>query len=104
MKNLSRDEAGERAALLRVESYEVRLDLTAAPSAARFGTRTRVLFECLADGADTFVEHDVPVWESAVLDGAPLDLGAVERQPAAAARACPPGGTSWRSAPSPTTA
>ena len=80
MKNLTRDEAAERAALLRVESYGVRLDLTAAPSATRFGTATRVVFECLADGidgTDTFVEHDVPVWESAVLDGLPLDLGAV---------------------------
>ena len=77
MKNLSRDEAAERAALLRVESYEVRLDLTAAPSATRFGTGTRVVFECRHDGADTFVEHEVPVWESAVLDGVPLDLGTV---------------------------
>ena len=77
MKNLSRDEAAERAALLRVESYEVRLDLTAAPSATRFGTGTRVVFECRRDGADTFVEHEVPVWESAVLDGVPLDLGTV---------------------------
>ena len=77
MKNLSRDEAAERAALLRVESYEVRLDLTAAPSATRFGTTTRVVFECRRDGADTFVEHEVPVWESAVLDGVPLELGTV---------------------------
>ena len=74
MKNLSRAEAAERAALLRVESYEVRLDLTAAPSATRFGTGTRVVFECRRDGADTFVEHEVPMWESAVLDGVPLDL------------------------------
>ena len=77
MKNLTRDEAAERAALLRVESYQVRLDLTAAPSASRFGTATRVVFECLVDGAATFVEHEVPVWESAVLDGVPLDLAAV---------------------------
>ncbi len=77
MKNLSRDEAAERAALLRVESYEVWLDLTAAPSATRFGAGTRVVFECRRDGADTFVEHAVPVWESAVLDGVPLDLGTV---------------------------
>jgi aminopeptidase N len=77
VKNLSRDEAAERAALLRVESYEVRLDLTAAPAATRFGTGTRVVFECRRDGADTFVEHEVPAWESAVLDGVPLDLGAV---------------------------
>ncbi len=77
VKNLSRDEAAERAALLRVESYEVRLDLTAAPSATRFGTGTRVVFDCRRDGADTFVEHEVPVWESAVLDGMPLDLGTV---------------------------
>jgi aminopeptidase N len=77
VKNLSRDEAAERAALLRVESYEVRLDLTAAPSATRFDTGTRVVFECRRDGADTFIEHEVPAWGSAVLDGVPLDLGTV---------------------------
>jgi aminopeptidase N len=77
VKNLSRDEAAERAALLRVESYEVRLDLTAAPSATRFGTGTRVVFECRRDGADTFVEHEVSAWESAVLDGVALELGTV---------------------------
>ena len=77
VKNLSRNEAAERAALLRVESYEVRLDLTAAPSATRFGTGTRVVSECRRNGADMFVEHEVPVWESAVLDGVPLDLGTV---------------------------
>ena len=43
MKNLSRDEAAERAALLRVEAYEVRLDLTTAPSASRFGAGARGL-------------------------------------------------------------
>jgi aminopeptidase N len=75
MKNLSRDEARERTALLRVESYEVRLDLTAAPSAGRFGTWTRIVFDCLREGADTFVEHEVPAWESATLDGQPLDVG-----------------------------
>jgi aminopeptidase N len=77
VKNLSRDEARQRAALLRVESYEVGLDLTGAPDGPRFGTRTTIGFECLSPGADTFVEHDVPVWESAVLDGVPLDLGLV---------------------------
>ena len=77
MKNLSRDDARERAALVSVESYEVRLDLTAAPSAARFGTSTSIVFQCRRDGADTFLEHDVPVWVSAVLDGTPLDLGTV---------------------------
>ena len=83
MKNLTRDEAAERAAQLRVESYGVRLDLTAAPAATRFGTRTRVVFHCATDGADTFVEHLVPVCRCAV---------------------CPPGGTSSRCGRSPTTA
>jgi aminopeptidase N len=77
VKNLTRDEARERAALLRVESYEIRLDLTAAATAPRFGTRTTVVFECLRAGADTFAEHEVPVWTSARLDGVPLDLGTV---------------------------
>jgi aminopeptidase N len=77
VENLSRAEAAERAALLRVESYEVHLDLTATPSSDRYGTRTVVVFECRSGGADTFIEHDVPGWESATLDGVPLDLGTV---------------------------
>ena len=77
MKNLSRAEAAERAAVLRVESYEVHLDLTGTPSSDRFATRTRIVFECRSGGADTFVEHDVPAWGSATLDGTPLDLGTV---------------------------
>src|SRR5829696_8857068 len=77
MKNLSRAEAAERAALLRVGSYQIHLDLTAARSEERFGTRTRVLFDCLRDGADTFIEHEVPVIRAAALDGVPLDLGTV---------------------------
>ena len=73
MRNLTRSEAVERAALLRVDSYAVTLDLTGG--AERFGTRTVAVFDCLVDGADTFVEHDVPEWGSAALDGVPLDLG-----------------------------
>ncbi|CAA9288341.1 MAG: Membrane alanine aminopeptidase N, partial [uncultured Corynebacteriales bacterium] len=75
MRNLTRDEARDRAALVRVESYDVRLDLTGAAGSDRFGTRTRVVFAALADGADTFVEHDVPELVSATLDGVPLDVG-----------------------------
>jgi aminopeptidase N len=75
VKNLTRAEAGDRAALVRVESYDVRLDLSGAADAERFPTATRVVFEVLADGADTFAEHDVPELLTAVLDGAPLDVG-----------------------------
>jgi len=75
VKNLTREEARDRSALLRVESYDVRLDLTDAIESERFGTRTRVVFQALGDGTDTFVEHDVPVLTSATLDRMPLDVG-----------------------------
>jgi aminopeptidase N len=77
VKNLSRAEAAQRAAVLRVRSYGVDLDLTGVPAGDRFGTRTRVRFDCLVDGTTTFVEHDVPEWGSAELDGVPLDPATV---------------------------
>ena len=54
MKNLTRDEARERAALLDVESYEVLLDLTRDDG---FDSTTTVRFRS-TPGASTFVELD----------------------------------------------
>ena len=55
MKNLTRDEARERAALLSVASYEVHLDLTRDDG---FDSTTTIRFACRQPGAGTFVELD----------------------------------------------
>jgi aminopeptidase N len=59
MRNLLRDEAETRAALVDVSSYEIDLDLTAE---ADFGSTVVIRFGCRRPGASTFVE----------LDGTPL--------------------------------
>jgi aminopeptidase N len=56
VKNLTRDEARSRAALLHVASYDVALDLTQGPE--RFGSVSVVVFSCREPGASTFVELD----------------------------------------------
>ena len=69
MKNLTRDEARRRAALLDVASYDVALDLTG--SADRFGSVSVVAFTCREPGASTFVELDGDLL-SAELNGRPI--------------------------------
>jgi aminopeptidase N len=61
MRNLLREEAAARAALLDVASYTVQLDLT---EAADFGSTSVVRFACRQPGSSTFVE----------LDGTPLEV------------------------------
>src|SRR4051812_15366256 len=61
MRNLLREEAEERAALLDVASYEIDLDLT---TEADFGSTVVIRFACRTPGATTFVE----------LDGTPLEV------------------------------
>src|SRR3954464_14971700 len=56
--NLTREEAAERARLLRVASYEVDLDLTT--SETTFRSRTLVRFSCSEPGAATFLELTAP--------------------------------------------
>ncbi len=54
MKNLTRDEAAQRASLLQVASYDVHLDLTCADG---FDSTTTIRFAA-TPGASTFVELD----------------------------------------------
>jgi len=68
VKNLTRDEARERAALLEVASYDVALDLTGVED---FGSVSVVAFACREPGATTFVELDGELL-SAELNGTPL--------------------------------
>jgi aminopeptidase N len=65
--NLTRDEARERADLLRVESYQVDLDLTS--SAETFRSVTTVTFGCARPGSDTFIELVAPAVTQITLNG-----------------------------------
>ena len=70
--NLTRTEARERAALVRVSSYEVDLDLTTGEET--FSSTTRVRFSCTDPGASTCRRPDRPPRAVAVLlNGRRLD-------------------------------
>ncbi len=69
MRNLTRDEARERAALLEVASYDVRLDLTGT-DASRFGSQVTVRFAAPA-GEQSFAELDGQLLQ-ATLNGAEI--------------------------------
>jgi aminopeptidase N len=69
--NLTRDEAAERARLLRVTSYDVDLDLT--DSETTFRSRTSVVFSCTEPGASSFLELTAPALLSVTLNGVELD-------------------------------
>jgi aminopeptidase N len=74
--NLTRDEARDRAGLLKVASYQVELDLTGPE--ATFGSVTSVRFSCARPGADTFIELTAPTVTQITLNGAPVDLAAFD--------------------------
>ncbi|MFN2522069.1 MAG: aminopeptidase N [Mycobacteriales bacterium] len=69
MRNLYREEAAARAALLDVTSYDIDLDLTG--DATGFGSRTVVRFACRQPGESSFAELDGELVE-ATLNGAPV--------------------------------
>ncbi|GAA3716778.1 aminopeptidase N [Terrabacter ginsenosidimutans] len=70
-KNLTRDEAASRASILRVDSYDVRLDLTTGPE--NFHTVTTVTFSCSEAGADSFIDLIADSVEKVTLNGVDLD-------------------------------
>ncbi|KJS61401.1 aminopeptidase N [Streptomyces rubellomurinus] len=74
-KNLSRDEAQQRASILAVDSYQVRLDVTSAPdpAAATFRSTTTVAFRCERPGAATFLDLLAPAVRAVTLNGRALD-------------------------------
>jgi aminopeptidase N len=69
MKNLTRDEARARAALLDVASYDVALDLTTGDE--HFASTSVVAFGCREPGTTSFVELDGEL-VSAELNGSPV--------------------------------
>lgn len=74
-ENLTRDEAAERARLLRVEAYDVTVDLTTG--ADTFASTTVVRFACTQPGASTFVDLIAPTVREVVLNGTALDVAQV---------------------------
>ncbi len=75
---LTREEAAERSALIAVEAYDIRLDLTSSPST--FASRTAVTFTCRAPGSSSWIDIVAPTLHSATLNGKPLDLASHDGQ------------------------
>ena len=71
MRNLTAQEARDRAAVLDVTSYDVSLDLTKGD--VWFRSTTLVTFTA-SEGASTFLELDCVSVEEATLDGQPITL------------------------------
>jgi aminopeptidase N len=74
--NLTRAEAAERARLLRVESYQVELDLTGGQET--FGSVTTVRFAARDTPADSFIDLTAPAVTEISLNGRPLPPTAFE--------------------------
>jgi aminopeptidase N len=74
--NLTRDEAAERARLLRVDSYQVDLDLTGGETT--FHSVTTVRFRCQRPGGGTFIDLTAPEVSEAVLNGTRLAASAFD--------------------------
>ena len=70
-KNLTRDEARERADLLSVASYDVALDLTTGPTT--FRTRSTVAFTASGEDPSTFIDLIAASVEAITLNGESLD-------------------------------
>ncbi|MFC5179306.1 aminopeptidase N [Nocardioides taihuensis] len=70
-KNLTRDEAAARAALLDVHSYTIELDLTTGPTT--FGSTTTLRFSCAEPGAQSWADLVDATVHEITLNGRPLD-------------------------------
>ncbi|WP_433516726.1 aminopeptidase N [Nonomuraea sp. CA-143628] len=76
--NLTRDEARERARLLKVESYEVALDLTEGDE--RFESVTTVRFSSTRPGSATFIDLHGAHVRKVTLNGADLDVSTYDAE------------------------
>jgi aminopeptidase N len=70
-KNLTRDEATARAAVIAVDHYDVVLDLTTSDTT--FRSTTTVTFTCTEPGESTFIDLIAPSVQSITLNGEALD-------------------------------
>jgi len=75
---ITRDETAQRAALLRVDSYDVELDLTGG--AENFRSISVIAFDCAQPGAATYVDLIAEQVREITLNGASLDPAAVYAQ------------------------
>jgi aminopeptidase N len=75
--NLTREEARTRAELLRVDAYEIELDLSGAPEGGTFRSTTTVRFTAAHPGAASFIDLIAPAVHEVVLNGTVLDPGEV---------------------------
>jgi aminopeptidase N len=74
-QNLTREEARERARLVRVEQYQIVIDLGNAKDtqAKTFRSASTITFSCTRPGAETFLDLIAPSVESVQLNGRALD-------------------------------
>jgi aminopeptidase N len=68
---ITRDETSERARLLRVESYDVELDLTRGEEV--FGSVSVIIFDCAEPGASTYADLIASTVHEITLNGSPVD-------------------------------
>lgn len=75
-QNLSRSDARQRSALLRVKDYLVHLNLSGAPSEEQetYPVTCTIAFECSSPGASTFLDYLGENVESITLNGTALDV------------------------------
>ncbi|WP_151524609.1 aminopeptidase N [Serinicoccus kebangsaanensis] len=69
--NLTRDEAAARSGMIRLESYDIALDLTCG--AETFATRSTVRFTCSEPGGSSWIDFVGASVERVVLNGTELD-------------------------------
>ena len=77
VRNLTRDEATERARLLDVSAYDITLDLTdgtGGPGEGTFRSITEVRFSCAEPGASTFMEAAADRLRTVRLNGVEVDI------------------------------
>jgi aminopeptidase N len=79
--NITREDARDRARLLRVDSYDVVLDLAdgdGAPGERTFRCRTTVTFSANQPGASTFLDVVADRFHEVSLNGRPVDVSGYE--------------------------
>ncbi|WP_102160964.1 aminopeptidase N [Zhihengliuella halotolerans] len=78
-KNLTRNEAAERAGLISDLTYRLELDVSRAadPDATTFGSRTTLTFKAAVPGATTFLDFLHGGVDSVLLNGEELDVAEV---------------------------
>ncbi len=77
IRNLTQDEAIERARLLDVRGYDIAVDLTdgtGGPGDGTFRSTTTITLSTTEPGSGTFIEVAAERIRSATLNGAPVDL------------------------------